>query len=308
MAAPTDYIAYYPLKNDASDVTGNHNGTNYGVTFDGQSGHFDGGGTDDYIDTTYTVGTETARSFGIWFKAEANTYDKTLFSDSDSSASDEETRGSAAFEYSNYEFYLYLAIGDGTISWYDDTVTLTQYLDNEFHHFAMTIDGTSVNVYIDGALFHSYTSDVALGTANTNPYLIGNYGDYWYLDGNLARFRIYNRALSAAEISDIYSDEYGEFYSSYEAFDYIRENVSIETVAFNYTRENEKLIPVQFDYLREDMKLSTEAFDYLRYSDEGYLEAFDYRREVGRDVGFKPFYYVREVESEFSATIIERVT
>ena len=66
MAAPTDYVAFYPLKVDANDVTGNYDGINNGATFDGQSATFDG--IDDYIDATITEITSTNISFSGWVK------------------------------------------------------------------------------------------------------------------------------------------------------------------------------------------------------------------------------------------------
>jgi hypothetical protein len=83
---------------------------------------------------------------------------------------------------------------------YGDDLEVPNFWDNNWHFIALTYDGTTAKLYADGNL-------VASDTRNWNlvPYecLIGeqvnNAGEYW--NGEIDDVRIYNRALSAAEIA-----------------------------------------------------------------------------------------------------------
>ena len=86
------------------------------------------------------------------------------------------------------------------------------FLTNTWYHVAVTYDGTlasagRVHVYVNGVLdktagetsasIPNYASDLAFGK------LVGNPTSYFA--GSLGDVRIYNRALSAAEVSDLYT-------------------------------------------------------------------------------------------------------
>ncbi len=91
------------------------------------------------------------------------------------------------------------------------TTSITPYLDNKFHNLVMTIDRSSMMYfYIDGIsvgtpIDVSSTSSVNL--SSTDNFYIGSYGSsdglspLYYYKGNVAQALIYNRALSAAEVT-----------------------------------------------------------------------------------------------------------
>jgi hypothetical protein len=69
---------------------------------------------------------------------------------------------------------------------------------NVWKHLAMTYDGTTVRMYIDGVLINSATG---AHVSNNNPLLFGRWtpaSEYW--DGVVDEVRIYNRMLSQAEV------------------------------------------------------------------------------------------------------------
>lgn len=78
----------------------------------------------------------------------------------------------------------------------------------QWKHVCGTWDGTTASLYINGALDNSATPG---GTASndTNPTWIGRRHDSFYgtpyLSGSLDDVRIYNRALSVAEVKQVYS-------------------------------------------------------------------------------------------------------
>jgi hypothetical protein len=91
------------------------------------------------------------------------------------------------------------------------TTPVAPYLDNKFHNLVTTIDRSSMMyLYIDGIsvgtpIDVSSTSGVNLNS--TDNFYIGSYASVdgqsplYFLKGNVAQALIYNRALSAAEVT-----------------------------------------------------------------------------------------------------------
>ena len=81
-----------------------------------------------------------------------------------------------------------------------------------WHHWTVTSDGNTILVYMDGEVKTTFE-----GTGNvrvrSNPMYIGRTGDYAgfsarsYFEGTLDELRIYNRALSASEVAELYNGE-----------------------------------------------------------------------------------------------------
>jgi hypothetical protein len=73
---------------------------------------------------------------------------------------------------------------------------------NEWHHVCGTYNGSSIDLYLDGALDASLPNTMTpIGTSTTNLFIGENpeaTGRYW--DGLIDEVRIYSRALSRAEI------------------------------------------------------------------------------------------------------------
>ena len=71
---------------------------------------------------------------------------------------------------------------------------------NQFHHVACVWNGVSVQLYVGGALVAS-TSQTLTPLANAAPLYIGQFGgNADRLDGIIDEVRIYNRALTQAQI------------------------------------------------------------------------------------------------------------
>jgi len=90
-----------------------------------------------------------------------------------------------------------------------ETATRTELFDGAFHHVAVTFNGTTCSIYLDGA---SKTVTVGSGSNNgkfgglagVNEMNIGSWnrltGRAGYLTGSIGDVWLYNRALSAVEI------------------------------------------------------------------------------------------------------------
>jgi hypothetical protein len=110
----------------------------------------------------------------------------------------------------NYAFFFYsgnivVGFGNGS-SWYP--VSIGTPSTNEWHHIVGTYDGATLKFYLDGVLANSsgivqtpYQNNTDLGLLHT-PYPI---------DGKVGPLRVYNRALTAAEVTQNYNAQVSRF-------------------------------------------------------------------------------------------------
>jgi acetyl esterase/lipase len=76
--------------------------------------------------------------------------------------------------------------------------------DNVWQHFAVTDDGATIRIYENGSQVSSCATTGSAGV-DSSPLLIGGYYTSTPI-GNLDEVRIYNRALSAAEVLNVMND------------------------------------------------------------------------------------------------------
>jgi hypothetical protein len=94
--------------------------------------------------------------------------------------------------------------GGGTTS---PAVSTTQVTTGQFYHVVGTYDGSHVRLYVNGALESETPVSVLIDYA-TRPVFIGTSGETVFdgkLDGVVDEATIYNRALGAAEVADLYA-------------------------------------------------------------------------------------------------------
>jgi len=72
-------------------------------------------------------------------------------------------------------------------------------------HVAITYDGANIRSYINGVADATVTPCTTSFGNTTRPLTIGYGGSTWYMKGLLDDLRLYNRALSGAEITDLYN-------------------------------------------------------------------------------------------------------
>ncbi|MEN9913003.1 MAG: hypothetical protein RLY66_411 [Candidatus Parcubacteria bacterium] len=95
---------------------------------------------------------------------------------------------------------VYASVGNGS-TW--SNVIQTPIASGVWKHVVQTYDGTTNRLYIDGALV---TSGAGAFTNTASNLLIGSWnGSSEYFKGKIDEVRVYNGALSAAEVSSLYS-------------------------------------------------------------------------------------------------------
>lgn len=81
------------------------------------------------------------------------------------------------------------------------SVTAPQVPVNQFTHVACTYDGTTISLYINGALVATASGGAALGAGNSNGVVIGgNSPNGDQLIGTIDQLRVWNTARTAAQV------------------------------------------------------------------------------------------------------------
>jgi hypothetical protein len=209
-------LAYYPFNGNVSDASGNgHNGTVYGATlttnrfgspnaayyFDGVSGYI----TAPFANTVFT-GDFTA---SVWFQAYDLTNGFPTMVDEENASFRFGISGDTCGCTPEY-LYAYSSYGPATFSW-----TLNYYGQQMPKMVScqalVTKAGSTVTMYFNGTSM--VTNQVANNTTLAGSYLIfGKQFDqiaYTAFHGVLDDIRIYNRALPASEVQQLYAYERG---------------------------------------------------------------------------------------------------
>jgi len=110
-----------------------------------------------------------------------------------------------AWYFENSSYYVF-AGGAGQC-----TMTTPGFNNNNWHHVVFTVDGSGGKLYVDGTQQATQAWNnpaFAAATSTTQPLSIGYYpgtATNPYFPGTIDEVRIYNRALSAAEVSELYA-------------------------------------------------------------------------------------------------------
>jgi hypothetical protein len=201
-------IAYYKMS-DATDQLGNYNGTASNVNFNTE-GKFGFAGAlsssnNSYINTNF-VSTLSSASYSFWIKVPSSqsTNSTRLLS---SITANPLKAGQWSFIYN----------GSGTVSFQLITNggSVTNFSNVSFsldtwEHFVFTYDNsnTTGKVYLNGSLATSSSIGNVTETDNTSPLYFGFYprGSTYDSDSTYDQVRIYDSALSAANVTALYNE------------------------------------------------------------------------------------------------------
>jgi type II secretory pathway pseudopilin PulG len=179
------------------------NGSHYATGRNGSSysGNMDATGNFvEVADTPILSFPNNIFSFAVWFKAANTTSQAGIFS-----------KNGGGWEYALYGssasalvFASWNTSGNGV--YYN--AGPASY-DTNWHFYAVSADGSKYSLYKDGQLIGSASKNASYTMSDSpSTFSIGRGGDgsgTRYTAGNIADMRVYNRALSAAEIQAIYN-------------------------------------------------------------------------------------------------------
>lgn len=208
--ASDNLVAWYKFNNDnATSIMDSSPNERTGTLVDGANvtdNYLDlDGNNDEVVITGYkgVIGT-ASRSVSLWMRGDQNPLDKALVSWGTNSPGEkfifrcQETNGTPST--------LRVEVNGGY------AVGSTNILDSAWHHVVMTLedDGSpnvnEVDLYVDGVQETlSSSSNEPINTTTTLDVTIGNDHSDREFDGNIDDVRIFDKALSAEEIAEIYS-------------------------------------------------------------------------------------------------------
>jgi hypothetical protein len=205
-------VALYRLENNATDESGNYDGTSTNVTYGagqfGQAGVFNG--TSSFIEYPLKGGflnTRTTVSVSLWFKCSALADAGILFTDYASGSM-------------NAQFYIATnGKYSGTTRYNSNDLNIPEstnsYNDNQWHNVVVIInqgDNTRKD-YIDGALINSgtlptgsWTGSVSQKITSGTIFNTDTSGYQYYFNGSIDQVRIFNTALTPLEVQSLYEE------------------------------------------------------------------------------------------------------
>jgi len=209
-------VAYYPFNGNALDKSGNGNdGISYNATitqdrFGNPSSAYSFNGTNSYIQVPYSSQFNLSQSSGfsvvLWFNPATTQRPIYVLIDKSHNPPSAWNTGwviqcmnDGVYGVNNFGFWF----GNGSTM--TNGANGTCFFDNKWHLVVATFDGLKTNFYIDGNLTGN---SLLSGTPSTTnyPLLIGRVYAYngGFFKGDIDDIRIYNRALTAAEVSQLY--------------------------------------------------------------------------------------------------------
>jgi regulation of enolase protein 1 (concanavalin A-like superfamily) len=193
----------------AEDATGNDN---FGELFNGPvwveegriGGALDLDGTNDYVNCGNgpTLNITSQITLAVWVKPRTagNGAHQSIILKGDNSYAIK------FHQWGNIEFFIYANNG-----WRTCTLPIgdTAAFNNNWHHLAGTYDGRNFNLYLEGEHRATaiYVGAIATNATNVNMGRDADGGGRRYLNGTIDDARIYNRAISAAEIRRLANPE-----------------------------------------------------------------------------------------------------
>ena len=202
-------IALYQFEDNANDTSGNYNGTASNLTY--AQGYINNGGVFNGLDsssrskiTTSNLPTYNNYSISFWMKSDDVVTDADII------------MGTSDSYASAVGFGLYTGHpSDGDLTWAVSNgssrvnITAAGLTAGQWHHVVVTqnISNNEKKIYIDNTLKTTSTSTIN-NTNVTYSLIIGGYSGYTNsaYDGMLDQIRIFNKALSASEVSTIYNE------------------------------------------------------------------------------------------------------
>jgi len=198
----TELVSYWKLNQDVTDSVGSNDGTNYGSTdtvgivrhgrsFDGVNDYINAGTAPASLDAD-------AGTISMWVKSGFSGAGSAYYQ--------------APIQIQSNSWLLYLnRYSAGTASFIFDgssgtgAETNQVVVDDEWHHLVGTNNGTHTLTYVDGVLDDTFVETpvnpaglIYIGKSTANAY---------EMNGSIDEVMIYNRSLSATEVTDLFTEQ-----------------------------------------------------------------------------------------------------
>jgi len=160
-------------------------------------------GTDQYVQATVTdLNGLNTMSFSLWVKAvsgaQADSY-ASILAIGDTTTNTGQMFFSQSNLDNNFKFFVRTSAGYGT-----PATTGIGFLNGDWRHVVGTYDGTNLKLYVDGSQVSSVSRTGNLITATGELYISRTYSSANFFNGEIDEVAIFNTALSASKIQQIY--------------------------------------------------------------------------------------------------------
>ena len=190
-------IATYRFENDEVDLSGNYDGTGTSIQYAagryGQAASFNGSSS--YVEVNNFIdGSDSTFSLSLWVKGTDTS--NTIYS--------------TGFTSNNEKLLIQGAIVKSYNGSWAESGSISAALDGSWHHLAISVSSNAATIYIDGVS----TTSVTLRSLSDNN-KADTIGARWtdtasarssFFDGEIDQVRIFNKAISAAEVTTLYNE------------------------------------------------------------------------------------------------------
>jgi hypothetical protein len=208
LASPSGIVSRWAADADALDQAGTNNGTLRGVTFDSgvvnQAFDFDGSSGSVLVPDSPSLRFTNAMTIEAWINPRTSGSYHEIISKWFGVAN--QLSYTATIEPPGTAYFLVSSDGKTTTSNVNYIVlrSVNTVPLNQWTHFAVTYDGVSIKIYLNGALENQAAWNKGI-FPGTSPLLIGAAYNQSLFNGLIDEPTLYNRALSADEIQAIYN-------------------------------------------------------------------------------------------------------
>lgn len=208
---PSGLVAWYPANNDANDISGNDNhgafsgGSSFAAGQVGQGFNFTGSQNVQVPDDA-SLDFTSAYTIEMWVApAAAGLSTGQTFFVSKGNMDFATTQSYGVLFDADRRVHIRVGNGVGI----NGATSTSQLPLNAFTHIAVTYDGSTLRVYVNGVLEASESTSIAALLNTSEPLVIGgaNYGGSSFINaqGIIDEVSLYSRALSDAEITAIFN-------------------------------------------------------------------------------------------------------
>ena len=195
-------VALYQLNGDATDVSGNYDGTATNVTYGtgvfGQAGIFNGSSSK--ITTSLTQTNTSAWSWSLWININAKP-SSGLISQIISNINGSSPFAGVVLVIDSPNLGI---VSNGSNIWTTNTINPSL---STWYHIAITYNGSGIiTPYINGQSYGAISHTPSNG--NTLTIGEGDISSYSSFNGSIDQVRIFNRALRPYEVEALYTEEY----------------------------------------------------------------------------------------------------
>lgn len=206
-------VGLWHLNGHSKDFSGgNYHGSDTAITYSKSNGKFGQGAGFNGSSSLINIGNQSAFNFGtgdftcsFWLKTSTNNYQGGV------SKRDTTPKGwSLNMDNANHIEFLCGAVGG-----YGATSSISPYATGNWVHVVGTRVGNTLKLYINGKLDNTGVDSTTRDVSTTLDLVFGKFypnSGTFFLTGAIDDVAIWNRALSAQEISRMYAKSVGKFY------------------------------------------------------------------------------------------------